>query len=154
VLPADLLATQLGYNKCFANGRSLFMSVDEFMGLTSRDAREGDMIVLFSGGRSTVCSTEARLWGVQIHWRLFPSWPHGWRGDRWVFSGSSRRSCAYLSRHRGNINIGSTCCRPQNDYLCARSSLGCPGIRGTRVDESQRVILRNFLTHSQILARA
>jgi hypothetical protein len=52
VLAAALLATQVGYNKCFANGRSLFVNVDELMGLAPHDAREGDKILLFFGGRS------------------------------------------------------------------------------------------------------
>jgi hypothetical protein len=52
VLPAALLATRVGYNKCFANGRSLFVNVDELMGLAPQDAREGDKIGLFFGGRS------------------------------------------------------------------------------------------------------
>jgi hypothetical protein len=42
----------LGYNRCLANGRSLFLSVNGFRGLAPKDAREGDEVVLLFGGRS------------------------------------------------------------------------------------------------------
>jgi hypothetical protein len=42
----------LGYNQYLTNRRSLFLSVNGFMGLAPKDAREGDEVVLLFGGRS------------------------------------------------------------------------------------------------------
>jgi hypothetical protein len=42
----------LGYNRCLANGRSFFLSVNGFMVLAPKDTKEGDEVVLLFGGRS------------------------------------------------------------------------------------------------------